>query len=226
MRLFSFDPNRWLLAAAMACVLTAPGCARQARVCATSAACGDGSVCFAGQCRKAKAGVVPLSSQRVVLEPIDVSVVSSRRSEINSSYVSFGKKGWGDVVVLMRFPAPFSDSTRVVSAHLVMDPPPGSTPGPSPVGIRIARVVDPWESGSVTWGTLPTLSSPSTMFWVSSWGGRSLRVDVTGQVRRWREQRGDDHGIALRSAAQNEIGETYSLGTGDGRGPRLDVYVR
>jgi len=169
---------------------------------------------------------MPKSVQRVVIEPAEVSVVSSRRADISPAYVSFGKNAWGNVVLLMSFQTPFSDTTQIIGAHLVMDPPPRSIAGPSAVSIKIARVLEPWSPHDVSWSTLPQLSSNSAAIWASSWGNRSLRIDVTEQVQRWREHRRDDHGLAVLASPQNEIGETYSLGTGDGRGPRLDVYLR
>jgi len=203
------------------------GCAKGPVPCATTAACGEGTLCVAGRCRDAKVSPAPQSAQRVVLEPLDAVVVSSSgRHELSSAHVSFGKESWGEVVLLLRFPAPFRDTTQILSAHLVMDPSPGAIPGPGPVRLRLARVLEPWAPKDASWSTLPRLSSVDDSFLASSWGHRSLRLDVTEQVRRWREHRSDDQGLAVLASPQNEVGETYSLGLAGGRGPRLDVYLR
>ncbi len=203
------------------------GCAKGSVPCATTAACGEGTLCVAGRCREAKTSLAPQSAQRVLLEPLDAVVVtSSGRHELGSASVSFGKESWGEVVLLLRFPAPFRDTTQILSAHLVMDPPQGAVPGPMPVRLRIARVLEPWAPKDASWATLPRLSSVDDSFLASTWGHRSLRLDVTQQVRRWREHRADDQGLAVMASPQNEVGETYCLGLAGGNGPRLDVYLR
>ena len=207
-------------------LVAAQGCTKSTVACATSAACGNGTVCTAGRCLDAEAIPVPQRAQRVVLDPLSVAVLSSRHGNTTPAYVSFGKETWGDVVLLLRFPAPFSNTTQIHAAHLVMMPTPGSIPGPSPVRIQVARVLEPWAAHEANWATLPQLSSTNNDIWVSSWAGRPLRIDVTKQVRRWTEQRHDDHGLAVMASPQTEFGETYSLGTGEGRGPRLDVYLQ
>ena len=203
------------------------GCATTQPVCASTAACGKGKVCVAGNCRDEKKAPAPQSAQRVVLEPVAVSLVSSKDDDSRElAEVAFGKDSLGQLVLLMQFPVPFSDTTQILSAFLVMDPAPGAIAGPAPVELRTARVLSPWKQNEVGWASLPRLSSVESTSLASIWGGRVLRVDVTEQVRRWREHRRDDYGLAILAAPQNEAGATYSLGFAGGRGPRLDVYLR
>jgi len=203
------------------------GCAGKPIPCVSSAACGPDTVCVAGRCREGKDAPVPASAQRLVLEPVAMAVVSSSGThERNTSIVSFGKASWGDVVLLLRFAAPFGETTQILSAHVVLDRVPRFVPGPQPVRLQVARIVEPWSAAQASWATLPQLRVVNTTFWASTWGERPLRIDVTEQVQRWREHRRDEQGLAIVSSPQNEIGETYSLGLLQGRGPRLDVYLR
>jgi hypothetical protein len=156
-----------------------------------------------------------------------MSVVSSKETgDWDRSDMSFGKESLGHVVMLLRFPAPFSDTTQIVSAYLVLEPALGSIPGPSPVTLSLARILEPWVSEQVAWSRLPRFSQIESTFLASTWANRILRMDVTTQVRRWREHRSDDHGLAVFAAPQNHSGETYSLGLAGGEAPILDVYLR
>lgn len=203
------------------------GCASATQTCATTTACGEGKICVAGQCRDAKESPAPQSAQRVVLDPIDVAVVSSSGLRgLERADISFGRDSLGELVMLLRFPAPFTDTTQILSAHLVMAPATGSIAGPAPVKLRLARILEPWTPEETRWATLPRLSAIESTFLASTWGNRPLRLDVTPQVRRWREHRPEDHGLAVLASPQNHTGETYSLGLTGGHAPRLDVYLR
>ncbi len=162
-----------------------------------------------------------------MLEPLAVDVVASQGPEpFDLATVPLGKEALGELVVLLQFPAPFSDSTQILSAHVVMSPAPGAIPGPAPVELRVSRILDPWTPEDSSWATLPSLSATEATFLASTWGGRVLRLDVTDQVRRWREHRHDDQGLAILASPQNEVGATYSLGFTGADGPKLDVYLR
>lgn len=217
-------------AAAVLCALligSAAGCASSQPVCSSAATCPKGTICVAGRCRPKKEVPAPASSQRVVLEPTAVSLVSSKGGDgFGRADAPFGKRAAGDVVLLLRFPAPFNDTTEILSAFVVMDPAPGAIPGPGPVELRIARILEPWSPEHVSWTRLPSLSGIESTFLASTWAGRELRLEVTDQVRRWRQHRADDQGLAVLASPQNDVGATYSLGLAEGRGPRLDVYLR
>lgn len=203
------------------------GCAASNQACGSTAACGSGKMCVTGRCRDPKTVPAAQSAQRVVLEPTALAVVSSKdASSQDRADIPFGKSALGELVVLLQFPAPFTDTTNILSAYLIMDPAPGAIPGPAPVELRVARILAPWSTQDVDWATLPSLSSVESTFQASIWAGRTLRLDVTEQVRRWREHRRDDHGLAVLAAPQNDVGATYSLGLVGGNGPRLDVYLR
>jgi hypothetical protein len=180
-----------------------------------------------GWCRPEKSTPVPATAQRVVLEPAAVAVVTSADDgQRAGGDVVFGREQAGEVALLMRFASPFRESTQIKAAYLVLDVSPSVPPGPAPVRLRLARIVAAWSAETVNWRRLPQLSAVQGTYWASGWAGRQLRLDVTEQVRRWREQRPDDQGLAVLAAPQNPFGASYALGTAGGRGPRLDVYLR
>jgi hypothetical protein len=130
------------------------------------------------------------------------------------------------MVLLLGFDSPFSETSRIVSAYLVLEPMPGETPSTSPVPFEVARVLEPWSPEAATWSRLPRLSPALSTGLASNWAGRSLMVEVTAMVQRWCEHRDDDHGVAIVAEAHDPLGASYALGTAGGRGPRLEVYLR
>lgn len=170
---------------------------------------------------------MPVALRRLVLEPARVAVVTSRGAgSPNPTEIPFGRDSAGQVVLLLGFDAPFSPDTDVRSAYLVLEPVPDVTPSARPVSLSLARIVAPWSAGDCSWERLPKLSSIDSTWMASTWGQRPLRIDVTSAVRRWREHRSDDQGLAVLAAPQDAFGARYALGTGRGRGPTLDIYLR
>jgi len=204
------------------------GCATSAQrpACATSAVCGPDRLCVTGVCRPKNEIPTEAAARKLELLPDRWAVVTSNGEHPwTGADVPLGRSSLGQVLVLLHFDSPLREQSRVVSAFLVLDPMAGATPGPSPVRVGISRILQPWDA-QATWSRLPELSAPESTVMASTWGGRSLYVDVTRQVVRWREQRSEDHGLALVAAPHDPIGAAYSLGTAGGRGPRLQVYLR
>ena len=219
--------RRFVPLLSLAALILGPGCAASRAPCATSTGCAGKMQCVAGLCRAPKAVPAPSQAQRVVLEPTSLALVMSKQSDdVQSADIPFGKESAGQVVLLLAFPAPFSETAQIRSAFVVLDPMPGALPGPAPVELRLARIVSPWTPDEASWSTLPRMSGVEGTFLASTWGDRRLWIDVTEQVRRWRSHRSDDHGLAVVAAPQNPIGASYALGIAGGRGPRLDVYLR
>jgi hypothetical protein len=220
--------RRFVPLLSLAAMINGLGCAASSTPCATSTACGDKMPCVAGLCRPPKFVPAPSQSQRVVLEPTSVALVTSRQQDdgFQSADIPFGRESAGHVALLLSFPAPFGETSQIRSAFVVLDPMPGSLPGPAPVELRLARIVSPWTPQEAAWSTLPRMSGVEGTFLASTWGSRRLWIDVTEQVRRWRDHRSDDHGLAVIAAPQNPVGASYALGIAGGRGPRLDVYLR
>jgi hypothetical protein len=213
-----------ILAAAL--TMTA-SCANARPPCATAGACGEGRLCVAGTCRPKNEIPIETTGRRVQLLPDRWTVVTSKGPHPwPGADVPLGREELGDVVLLLHFDSPLRESSRVVSAFLVLDPMPGLAPSTSPVPITIARITAPWTAQEASWSRLPELSGTEANLLASNWGGRALYLDVTKQVWRWREQRSDDHGLAVIAPPHDPVGASYSLGLAGGRGPRLEVYLR
>jgi hypothetical protein len=224
-------PRAWAVVVASALVWVAigvgSGCGAAPAPCATTGVCGSDAVCVAGACRSPKVLLAEASTRKVVFRPSGLALVSSRGPEPwDRADVPFGSVAAGRVALLLRFAVSLRESSRVASAMLVLDPMPGAAPPDAPVQIEVARIGAPWDPAAASWARLPVLSPPESRALASSWGGRRLLVDVTPQVKRWLEHRGDDHGLALLAAPCDTRGASYSLGVAGGRGPLLEVYLR
>ncbi len=223
-------PHPGLLAAAVAVALTA--CAAplgEAHPCPESA-CGEGRSCVAGRCRRDDAPASPADTLRMVLAPTDVAVVAAHGGGGGGAAlpdaVALGRAGSGAVVMLFRFAATWRDDAEVASAFLVLDTLDGAPPAAGPIAFEMARIVEPWQADVVSWGRQPRLSVPIEAGAVRARAAVPVRVDVTPIVRDWSRRAPDDHGLALLARGDDAYGAVVSMGVSQGRGPRLEVYVK
>jgi hypothetical protein len=222
-----------LHALALGCVLAvaAGGCAsgQAGRPC-TAGSCGSGRACVVGECRAPEATPSPADSQRLLLPPSELAVLTSKGgSGAGTSLpavVALGSEAAGAVVVLLRFAPTWRDDADVVSAFVLLEPRPFATPPSGPVPIEVARVLEAWSPETVSWGRQPRMALPVLATTLRPEPPRSLRVDVTSLVKGWRERRDDDHGIAVLAAGDDPFGSSYATGVDGGVGPRLEVYLR
>jgi hypothetical protein len=216
---------------AIAAALALPACAAplgDAHPC-PEAACGDGRSCVAGRCRPPESPASAADALRVVLAPADVAVVGLHGGGGGPDLpetVALGRAASGTVVMLFRFEASFREDAEVESAFLVLDPLDGTPPAVSPIAFEMARVVEPWQPETVSWGRQPRLAVPIEAGSVRARPSLPLRVDVTPLVRAWSRRDPDDHGLALLAKGDDDYGAVVSLGVTQGRGPRLEVYVK
>jgi hypothetical protein len=219
-----------LLAAAVAVALTA--CAAplgDAHPCPESA-CAAGRACVAGRCRRDDALPAAADTLRVVLAPTDVAVVAAHGGGGGGAdlpdAVALGRAGSGSVVLLFRFAATWRDDAEVASAFLVLDPLDGAPPAASPIAFEMARILSPWRAEEVSWGRQPRLSVPLTAGSMRARPTLPVRVDVTPIVRSFGKRSPDDHGLALLATGADAYGAVISMGVSQGRGPRLEVYIK
>jgi hypothetical protein len=210
-----------------ALVTVIAGCGGAQRPCLQAGDCGDKHACVVGVCRRTNEAPVDVSLRRLVLRPDRLAVVTSRsRDAFDPAEIPFGRESAGQVLLLLHFDAPFSPDTDVRSAFLVLDPLPDVPPSSAPVPVSVVRILSPWTADGSSWSRLPRLSPIESTWRASTWGLRPLRIDVTAIVRRWREARADDHGLALLAGPQDAFGARYATGIGHGQGPTLDIYLR
>jgi len=202
-------------------------CTRPPLPCAGPDTCDNRQLCIAGRCAAPGSEPAPRESQRIVVAPTDLAVVTARgESSALPRSVPFGRQERGSVVLLLRFPTPWGNKARIAGAFLLLWPVREAPAESRPVPIAVARILEPWVGTEVSWGRLPRLSPAELSTVATSTSSRPLRIDVTEIVKRWTRSQPDDQGIALVASAIGPDGTSYATGLGGGLAPRLDVYVR
>ena len=197
-------------------------------LCGERAACADGSVCIVGRCRLAGSTLVgPSDGRRLVLEPDEVAVTSSQDPSGGGSRLpAVVVLGRGSSTLLLHFAVPIDEPRNVSAAVLVLEPPRDALPPASPLPIHIAPILQSWVADDVSNGRVPRVGVPERAGVFGSSFAGTVRIDVTTIVKRWAERRSDDHGIAVVADETDAYGSPFSLGITEGRGPRLEVYLR
>lgn len=217
------------LAALAALALTS--CVRApagAPLCGDGAACVDGKTCVVGRCRLAGSTLVgPSDGRRLVLAPDGIAVTSSKDASGGGSQApAVVVLGRGASTLYLHFAVPISDPRDVTAAVLVLEPPRDALPPASPTPIHIASILDPWTANDVSNGRIPSVGVPERAgVFAGSFGG-IVRIDVTTIVKHWAEREDDEQGLAIMADETDAYGSTFSLGMTEGRGPRLEVYLR
>jgi hypothetical protein len=153
-----------LLAAALA---VASGCGAAGRASPPCAAggCGAGRACVAGLCRPAEGGPAQADSSRVLLAPKQLAVVSAHGDGGGGARLpdafALGRGADGAVVVLLAFEPTWRDDVAVESAFVLLDPLDGGRPAGGGASIDVARVLDPWDPSTVSWGRQPRTTLPA-----------------------------------------------------------------
>jgi hypothetical protein len=208
------------LALAAAGLAGAWACAPRARMCTTGADCGPARACVSGRCQtEAVDGGAPAIqfARRLVLSPVDVAYVRAGDAAGAGlpAIFTLGRERDGGAVLLLRFSAPVTAGAQVVEAYVLLERAPTVDADAVPVGLHAARVVEPWDSRSVTWPTLPLLEetrAPST--WVRAEGPSVVRLDVRDLVRRWSARDPRDRGLAIVSESTTPTGVAFTMARG------------
>jgi hypothetical protein len=222
------------LASLAALLLVGCAAAPEPPVCAGAGVCGAG-YCVVGRCRPADVTPSPPDAHRVLLQPEDIAVISSRgdlegpgrsgRGRLPEA-IALGGASSGSMVVLLRFAATWRDDADIASAFVVLDPVEGAPPSAANVSLEVARVLEPWTSETASWGRQPRLSIPAVAAVARRRPAAPLRIEVTELVRGWAKRASDEHGIALLAPGRDPVGVALSMGISEGLGPRLEVYLR
>ncbi len=197
-------------------------------LCGEGAACAEGTTCIVGRCRLAGSTLIgPSDGRRLVLEPDEMAVTSSKDpaggAQQLPAVVVFGR---GDSTLLLHFAVPIADARDVTAAVLVLEPPRDALPPATPVPMHIAAIQSPWTSEGVSYGRIPSVGVPERAGVFGGLSGGTVRIDVTPIVKQWAARDEDDHGIAVVADETDGYGSSFSLGVTEGRGPRLEVYLR
>lgn len=223
-RTLQFSLAALAVLALSSCIRTPAG----APLCGDDAACVDGKTCVVGRCRLAGSTLVgPSDGRRLVLAPDGIAVSSSRDASGGGAQApAVVVLGRGSSTLFLHFAVPISDAREVNAAVLVLEPPRDALPPASPTPIHIASILDPWTANDVSHGRIPSVGVPERAgVFAGSFGG-IVRIDVTTLVKHWAEREDDEQGIAVMADETDAYGSTFSLGITEGRGPRLEVYLR
>jgi hypothetical protein len=133
--------------------------------------------------------------------------------------------GRGSSTLFLHFAVPLNEPRDVSAAILILEPPRDGPPG-SPVPIHVAPILQSWIADDVSYGRVPRVGVPERAGVFGGSFAGAVRIDVTTMVKRWAERRSSDHGIAVVADETDAYGSPFSLGITEGRGPRLEVYLR
>jgi hypothetical protein len=202
-------------------------CSRAPEPCGSPGTCPEGQECLANRC--VVAGGIPVSedSQRLVLEPTAIAVVSAERSYETGlpPGVTFGSSTEGAAAIYLRFAPTTTDPLRIQSAFLLLEPLPGTLPSDD-VSVDVWRVRESWKPERLSWLSQPKLAPPRGEGIARSRPPSTLRIDVTSIVAYLAENGENDFGMALESGSGDGAGASYATGAAGGRTPRLEVYLR
>ncbi|HEX8789640.1 MAG TPA: DNRLRE domain-containing protein [Polyangiaceae bacterium] len=222
-------------------------CVPPPRMCVSETECGTRAACVAGRCVARGATPAIDSARRLLFPPQDVGWAHRGSSDAADGPPAVATLGRGDGAVLfLRFAVPLPRETTVLEAYLLLDRVPDATTDPAPIALHTARVVSPWDSRSLTWGSQPSVeevAAPVTR--IAGAAGATVRLEVRELVQRWRKRERDDFGIAVIAEGRTATGVTFALAPYDVpadrrdpvlasaagprselEGPRLEAYVR
>ena len=192
-------------------------------LCRSQGECDKSTACIVGRCRPRAEPPVLVASRRVVLEPTEVAILSSRQAErIDPSTIGFGRASAGDVVMLLAFDDALGSEVELEAAFLVLEPADGAPTPYAAVPIEVSGIREAWSRESVSWGRQPSIGLPETVADATPRARSSLRIDVTrlfGSVAA-------RHGIAVLAKGKDPIGAFYATGLGAGIAPRLELYLK
>jgi hypothetical protein len=211
------------------------GCTRPPpRMCASAVDCGDRGACVSGRCLPLGATAAVNTARRLLFAPVDVAYVHRGAGARESATAVLGSADDRDAMALLRFSVPLPPEANVIEAYLLLERPMAADSDPAPIVLRPARVVDSWDSRSVSWARQPRLEdvgAPLTR--VAPSGGPLVRLDIRGLLQRWRRRAGGDFGVAVVAEEPSRSGMAFALAPvasadprADLRGPRLELYVK
>ncbi len=181
-------------------------------MCASELDCGAQASCVAGRCVARGATAAIDSARRLLVEPVDVAYVRPGAGAAGSSIAVLGSRADGGSMILARFSVQLPPESNVLEAYLVLERATDVDADPGSVLLGTARIVDPWDSRTLSWARQPRLEeagSPVTP--AASWAGPLVRLDVRTIVQRWRRRVGDDFGIAVVAEGRSGAGVAFAL---------------
>jgi hypothetical protein len=204
----------------------ASGCAPPPQMCMFEAECGAVASCVAGRCVRHGAVAAIATARRLTYGAREVALVSRDGSVGSTPEIALLGRGDG-ARVLLRYEVELPPDAEVLEAYLILERCRGVDADPTPVALHAARVVQTWDSSSVSWARQPRVEevhSPVTRVWATS--GPIVRLDVRQLVELWRRRRGDELGLAVLADGSSATGVPFALrptaaSASEGRGDPL-----
>jgi hypothetical protein len=192
-------------------------------LCRGQGECDKDSSCIVGRCRPRAEPAVAPGARRVVLEPSEIAVVSSKeRERVEVPALGFGRIASGEVALLLSFEDEIGGDVEIERAFLVLDPLDDAPSPVAPVPIEVAPIREAWSRDSVSWARKPATGLAEIVADASPRAHKSLRVEVTELL----VSTEGHHGFALSAGPRDPIGAFYATGLGGGAPPRLELYLK
>jgi hypothetical protein len=219
-------------------------CVPQPRMCAAENECGSHASCVAGRCVAQGATAAIDNGRRLLFAPVDAAFVPrngccGEGGAGGADLATLGRTRDGGALALLRFDVRLPPEAVLLEAYVLLERAPDVEADPVFIDLHAARILDPWDSASVSWARAPRLEevgAPITR--VSAPAGPLVRLEVRDLVQRWRRRGRDDFGVAVVADGTSATGvafawrarETVSDPPAAARaeltGPRLELYVR
>jgi hypothetical protein len=190
----------------------------------------------AGRCVAQGATAAIDNGRRLLFAPVDAAFVPRNRccgddGASGADLATLGRTRDGGALALLRFDVRLPPEAVLLEAYVVLQRATDVDADPVLIDLHAARIVDPWDSGSVTWARAPRLEevgAPVTR--VSADAGSLVRLEVRDLVQRWRRRSPDDFGVAVVADGTSATGVAFAWRAREAAspqsGPRLELYVR
>jgi len=167
------------------------------------------------------------SARRLVLHPVDLGYL--RRGDgpgASATVPPVFALGRESAVLLMRFSVALPSTVNVVEAYVVLHRAGVVDDDPAPVLLHATRIVEAWDSRSISWAVQPRTQDgkwPATV--VEPSGPSLVRIDVRDLVRQWPRRDPSDRGIAVIAENETPTGTSFASVPGSGAAPEVEPYM-
>lgn len=206
------------------CAGWALACAPGPQPCASAGVCADGFECLANRCVPLGADPVAPGSERVLLEPEQVSVLDEGKTRSPGHFV-LGGAVHGEAHVFISFPLAAVQTRSLADAFLLLEPV-ADPVSAGPIRLEVWRIASSWTGNTIGPMNQPRLAPPRAEGIAHAGARSTVRVDVTELVHFALNNPASAHGLAIVADAGEGTGASFSTGTTTGPAPRLEVYVR
>jgi hypothetical protein len=181
-------------------------------MCASPSECSGGSACIAGRCVAQGATAAIDNGRRLLFEPVDAAYLRRRGDHGDVPIATLGRAGDGGAVALLRFSARVPPEANVLEAYLLLERAVNVDVDPAAsIALHAERVVEPWDSASVSWASSPRIEdvgAPVTR--VSPTTGPLIRLEVRELVQSWRRHGHRDFGVAIVAEGTTVTGVSFA----------------